>query len=292
MSAKGNEREETSMPLCEATDSVRLYYEDFGDGEALVFICAGVQTHKMWEGQAAGLSDRFRTIAYDWRGTGASDKPRTGYTGDAAAADLTALVENLGAAPAVLIGHGIGSHVALLAAEKRPDLVKALVLASSGPWFCGDRDGIVGGLSDEFMAFMAERTDLKHDRGLSHADAMADLGAGWLFHHPQSDALNFSVLEQALTWPQFVLAEYLKTMREIDHRERLKGIDCPTLIIQGRHDRKQRYEGAVYMRDNIPGARLVTLEESAHMGQVEEINAFNDAVATFVAEQAGVERAA
>jgi len=37
---------------------------------------------------------------------------------------------------------------------------------------------------------------------------------------------------------------------------------------------------------------LVTLEESAHMGQVEEINAFNDAVATFVAELAGVERAA
>jgi pimeloyl-ACP methyl ester carboxylesterase len=102
------------MPLCEATDGVHLYYEDFGDGQALIFTPAGVQTHKMWEGQAAGLSDRFRTITYDWRGTGASDKPRTGYTGEAAAADLAALVETLGTAPAVLVGHGIGSHVTLL----------------------------------------------------------------------------------------------------------------------------------------------------------------------------------
>lgn len=271
------------MPYCNAADGVQLYYEDFGKGEALIFTSAGVQTHKMWEAQVAQLAREYRTITYDWRGTGASGKPSTGYTGEAAARDLCTLVETLVKEPAILVGHGIGTHVTLLAASYRPELVKGLVLASGGPWFCGDRDGIKGGLSDEFIAFMAKRSGLQDEKGISYADTFAEMAADWLFYKPQSAALNFSVLEQALTWPQFVLNEYMATMVAIDHRARLKNISCPVLILHGRHDRKQRYEGAAYFAENIPGARLVTLEESAHMGQCEEITAFNKAMMTFLA---------
>lgn len=280
------------MPYLDTGAGVRLYYEDFGSGPAVVFTSAGHLTHKMWEGQVAGLAGEFRTITYDWRGTGASDKPRDGYTADAVAADLCALVQRLGIGPAVLVGHGIGSHVVMLAAAARPDLAKAMVLVSTAPWFSGERDGVAGGTSAAFLDFMFARSGPQDPRGLPYADVLAEMGAQWLFHQPQSAAVQHAILEQALTWPQHVMSVYAKSMREIDHRQRLALFNCPCLIMQGRHDRKQRYEGAEYMARRIKGARLATLENSAHMGQVEEINNFNRVLLGFLREVGETKRAA
>jgi len=280
------------VPFLDAGEGVQLYYEDFGTGPAVVFTNAGNLTHKMWEAQVAGIAGEFRTITYDWRGTGASDKPRGGYTGDAAAGDLCAVVERLGVGPAVLVGHGIGSHVVMLAAARRPDLAKALVLVSTAPWFTGERDGIDGGTSAEFLHFMFARSGPNDPRGVPYAEVLAEMGAAWLFHHPQSAAVQHAILEQALTWPQYVVSAYAKSMMEIDHRSRFARIECPCLIVQGRHDRKQRYQGAAYMAKQIRGARLVTLEDSAHMGQIEEINAFNRALLGFLRDVEATKRAA
>jgi pimeloyl-ACP methyl ester carboxylesterase len=274
---------EVIMPYCTASDGVRIYYEDFGEGPPIVFTCCGVQTHKMWENQVAGLSDRFRVITYDWRGTGDSDKPRSGYTAANVASDLVRLVESLNIAPATLVGHGIGAQVVLLATTARPDIVSKMVLVSAGPWVVGNLDG-VGGMSEEFIDYWGKLFYPEHGRGMPHATAYADLGDNWLFHRPPHPAVGHTVLEQALAWPQYVSNAYVKDFTQIDSRERLKMVNWPTLLIQGRHDRKQRYEGALYLERHISGARLHTLEESAHMGQVEEINQFNAAVADFVAQ--------
>ncbi len=276
------------MPLCEVASGVRLYYEDFGEGPALVFTASGSLTHKMWGSQVAALAGEYRTVAYDWRGTGGSDKPRSGYTAESATADLCALIERLGLAPAVLVSHGIGMHPTVLAATSRPDLVAGLVLVSSAPWFGGERDGVPGGLSQEFLDFLAR----SNGPAMTYAQFIAELSARLLFHREQPPAVHHSLLEEALTWPQYVMSAYARSLASIDHRERLPRIECPTLIIHGRHDRKVRYEGAVYLATHIKGARLVTLENSAHMGQIEEIGAFNGAVESFLAGIRAQKRAA
>ena len=270
------------MPYCHVAEQVELYHEDFGGGPAVVFIPAGNLNHKMWEGQVAALAGDFRTIAYDWRGTGASSKPRAGYTGDALVSDLSALVDRLGAAPATLVAHGIGTHAAIRVAVERPELVRALVLVSSGPWFSGERDGIAGGLSVDFIEFLQQRSGLGNAPAIPYAQACAELAEEWMFHKPQHPAVLHAVLEQALSWPQHVINAYAASMRALDHRGRLEKIACPTLLIHGRHDRKQCYEGALYMARHIGGARLLTLEGSAHMGQIEEIAAFNEGLMSFL----------
>jgi non-heme chloroperoxidase len=270
------------MSLCEVAQGVNLYYEDFGEGPAVVFTAAGSLTHKMWEGQVAALADEYRAVSYDWRGTGASDKPRSGYTPEILAADLCALVETLDLAPAVLVGHGIGSHVTVLAATSRPDLVSGIVLASAAPWFGGEHDGVAGGLSPEFIEYLKRTNEFGDPRGVPYAAACAELAENWLFHCPQASAVHHAILEQALSWPQAVINMVARGMAGIDHRQRFRQIGCPTLVIQGRHDRKQRYEGAVHLAQQIKNARLVTLEDSAHMGQIEELNAFNHALSEFL----------
>lgn len=269
------------MNHVQAADGVRLYVEDFGAGQPIVLICGANLTHKSWESQVAALAGEFRTVSFDWRGTGASDKPRDGYTGDAAAADVLALIDRLGLAPAVLVGHGLGAHLALLATYAAPQKVKGLVLTAAAPWFSGERDGMIGGVSEDFLRFIISRYGAA-EAGAPYAQICYELGTQWVFHRPQSPGVYLAMLDQALAWPQHVLNAYAQSMRAIDHRPKLGAVRCPTLILQGRHDRKQRCEGAVHMARMIPGARLELFENSATMANVEEVAAFNRSIAAFV----------
>lgn len=271
------------MNRVEVSDGAKLYVEDFGEGPALLFISGMNLTHKSWESQVAAFAPSHRCVTFDWRGTGASDKPRTGYTAKNATTDVIDLVDRLGLAPVVLVGHGVGTHLALLAAEARPELVRGLVLASGAPWFSGERDGMPGGVTEAFLEFMvSQRRGALMGIKVPYAETCFELGDKWLFHQKQSPGVCQTILDQAVEWPQYVLNCYAQEMRGIDHRARAKSIRCPTLVIDGRHDRKQRYEGSVLLARMIEGARLVTLENSATMGNVEEVDAFNTALATFV----------
>jgi len=141
---------------------------------------------------------------------------------------------------------------------------------------------VPAGLSQDFIEFLQRANGLGGRQRMPYPQACAELAENWLFHRPQGAAVQQAILEQALTWPAAVINMVAANMAGLDHREYLARIGCPTLIIQGRHDRKQRYQGAVYLAQRIPNARLVTLENSAHMGQIEELNAFNNALQEFL----------
>jgi pimeloyl-ACP methyl ester carboxylesterase len=273
------------MNSMQMRDGARVYVEDFGAGPALVFICGGNLTHKSWESQVAALAGEFRTITFDWRGTGRSDKPRGGYTVEAVVGDVLQIIEHLGLAPAVLIGHGLGAHVALLTTYAAPALVSGLVLTGAAPWFSGERDGMVGGVSEDFLRFLISRRRMAAaGHTIHYAQACFEMGNQWVFHGRQSPGVYHTMLEQAMEWPQYVMNAYAEGMREIDHRALAPALRTPTLILQGRHDKKQRYEGAVHLARMIPGARLVTLEHSATMANVEEVDAFNRELTGFARE--------
>jgi len=281
------------MNFVEVADGVRLYVEDFGEGAPVLFICGGNLTHKSWESQVAALAGEFRTVTFDWRGTGRSDKPRGGYTGDAAAKDVRILIERLGLDPAVLVGHGLGAHLALLVAYAAPELVSGLLLTGAAPWFSGEHDGMAGGVTEEFLRFMiSKRRNAAAGHNVPYAETCYELGDRWVFHRRQSPGIYQAMLDQALEWPQYVLNAFADDMRELDHRKRAPGLRAPTLIVQGRHDKKQRYEGAVHLARLISGSRLVTLEQSATMGNIEEVDAFNRELAQFARELRARARAA
>lgn len=277
------------MPYCEVAADVRLYYEEFGDGEPIVFVCGAQTTHKAWASQIAAFVDDYRTITFDWRGTGKSDKPREGYTTETAVGDIVELMQRLGAAPAAVVGHGLGAHLALILAEQRPELVRGLLLTGAAPWFSGERDGRIGGVSDEFLRFILEYGS---NIDTPYAASCYELGDKWIFHHRQSPGMYQSVLEQALEWPQVVLNAYAASMRDIDHRQRAASIVCPVVVVQGRHDRKQRYEGGGHLAKMFMHGQLVTLEHSGTMTNVEEVGRFNAVLREFVRSLQPITKAA
>jgi non-heme chloroperoxidase len=270
-----------NMPYIEKQPQGKIFYQEFGQGASVVFTNAGLLTHKQWDNQVTKMAREFKTITYDWSGTGASDRPNITYDAALAVDTLCSVIEHCNAGPAILVGHGVGAHVSILAALQRPDLVRGIVLVSGAPWYRGDLDG-AGGFSDEFMEFWHERMSLKIK---TSPEAISDLSDTYLYHEAPHPAVAAAVLMQAVEWPLYVFQSYTADLGPLDFRNDLPKISCPTLIMHGRHDRKQRYEGGVYFSKNIKNAKLVTFENSAHMSMYEEVSRFTEELSQFVREE-------
>jgi pimeloyl-ACP methyl ester carboxylesterase len=82
---------------------------------------------------AEHLQGQLALVAIDLRGRGASSDAPPPFGIRSHADDVAAVIARLGAAPAVIVGHSMGAHVALMCAERHPDAVAGLVLVDGGP---------------------------------------------------------------------------------------------------------------------------------------------------------------
>jgi 3-oxoadipate enol-lactonase len=114
-------------------NGVRLYYQQSGSGPDVVLVHAVTSNQAVWmfSGLTDALAADFRVTTYDLRGHGASERPPTGYTSAATAADLRGLHADLGLGPALLVGHSFGGVTALHAAALHPEMVAGVVLSDS-----------------------------------------------------------------------------------------------------------------------------------------------------------------
>lgn len=120
------------MPILQLDDA-DLNYEVHGTGPTILF-CAATATHgEVWKfHQVPDLSRDHRVVIFDQRGTGRSVARSTDYSNGRLAADAAALLDHIGGGSAVVCGHSNGGRVAQRLAVERPDLVRKLVLMSSG----------------------------------------------------------------------------------------------------------------------------------------------------------------
>jgi len=115
-------------------NGLSLYYEWHGEAgaEPLVLICGlGMDTSEIPSPLLAGLAGRYRVLAFDNRGAGRTDMPPPPYTVEQMAADTAGLMRAVGLARATVLGISLGGRIALALALAEPDLVAALVLAST-----------------------------------------------------------------------------------------------------------------------------------------------------------------
>jgi pimeloyl-ACP methyl ester carboxylesterase len=105
-----------------------------GDGPSVVFLHGALGDRRSFAPALAALGPGLRAVAYDQRGFGRGPWPAEGpaFGVAAHAADLLALIDALGAAPAHLVAWSYGGHVALAAAHARPEAVASLMLFEPG----------------------------------------------------------------------------------------------------------------------------------------------------------------
>jgi pimeloyl-ACP methyl ester carboxylesterase len=117
------------MPALQAR-GIEIAWRERGSGQPVLLIHETAATGAVWDAVAEAISARARAIAYDRRGWGDSTAPddyrRT--TVEEQSEDAAALIESLGAGPAVLCGAGVGAVLALDLLLRRPELVAGTVL--------------------------------------------------------------------------------------------------------------------------------------------------------------------
>lgn len=109
---------------------IRLHYLDHPGGDPPLVLLHGLSAnaHSFGGLVAAGLSPRFRVIAPDLRGRGASDKPATGYTMAHHAADVIGLLDALGLERVVLGGHSFGGLLSIYLAAHHPERIERVIV--------------------------------------------------------------------------------------------------------------------------------------------------------------------
>jgi pimeloyl-ACP methyl ester carboxylesterase len=150
-------------------DGVRLYYEEAGTGDPILFMHEFGGHHLSWEPQIRFFSRRYRCITYAARGWPPSDIPDdvAAYSQARAADDAAAVLRELGIPKAHLVGLSMGATAALEAAIRHPDRVLSTTVAAGGGGGSTDPEA-----SRRFQAECASFARRLEDEGCA---AMAEL---------------------------------------------------------------------------------------------------------------------
>jgi pimeloyl-ACP methyl ester carboxylesterase len=137
-----------------------MYYEEQGTGAPILLIHGTGGDAESWGSALEELARLGRVVAYDRRGCTRSERPepyrRT--TPAAHAADAAALLDGLGAVPAVVIGRSYGGEVALHLALRSPERVRALALLEGGGLgLSPEVDAFLDGTANRIRAAVAAR---------------------------------------------------------------------------------------------------------------------------------------
>src|SRR5665213_4114071 len=122
------------MPYAVTSDSVKLYYEEVGQGTPILFVHEFASDHRGWEPQLCEFGKRYRCITYSARGYTPSDVPAdaSAYSYEHVMRDAVAVLDHLKIEKAHLIGLSMGGYTSLQVALNHPERVRSLVLAGTG----------------------------------------------------------------------------------------------------------------------------------------------------------------
>jgi pimeloyl-ACP methyl ester carboxylesterase len=270
------------MPHITTSDGVRLYYEETGTGDPLIFLHEFGGHYLSWEPQVRYFSRRYRCITYAARGWPPSDVPQDValYAQARAADDCADLMDALGLAKAHLVGLSMGATAALEFAIRHAGKVTALVIAAGGGGGATD-PAAKARFKEECEAF-ARRID---QEGMP---AMAEL------YCASSSRITYRSKDPR-GWEEFKhqFAEgsatgHAMTMRGVqgarqpffERTEALRAIAEPVLVVIGDED-ESTHGLAVHLKQHVPRCGVLELPKCGHTINLEEPAAFNAAVQDF-----------
>jgi pimeloyl-ACP methyl ester carboxylesterase len=227
----------------------------------------------MWAPQVEAFSKTNRVIAPDFRGFGESDAPLWHYTLEQYADDVKGLLDHLSIQEAVLVGLSMGGYALFAFWRKYADRARGLVLA----------DTRAQADTEEGRAGRFAMAQTAYTKG---ASAIADLMLPKLL---SSVALQTrrelvwqvrGVIEQ--TQISGIAGALMAMAGRPDSVPLLAQIARPTLVITGELDGPTPPADGKLMADTIPGARLEIIPQAGHLSNLEQPEAFNEAIRSFL----------
>lgn len=257
-------------------NGISLYYEIHGQGPNLALI-EGLGFHSwMWYRQVPAFSPHFRTLIYDNRGVGKSDKPPGPYTHEQNADDLAALLDHLGWERTHVLGVSMGGYIAQEFALHFPERLDRLVLTCTG--FGGPN---MVPVPPEALQYLLPDPSLPLEQRIRNGVPVVYGDPRWAEEHAEE-------FEQIIRWrlehPQPPEATVAQAMAGVtfNTEDRLGTLDAPTLVIAGSRDQVVPARNAELLAAAIPNAQLDIIEGAGHHVFYEQGDRFNADVIRFL----------
>ncbi|MBK8024792.1 MAG: alpha/beta hydrolase [Chloroflexi bacterium] len=265
------------------TNGARLRCEVAGQGEALVFIHAGIADRSMWDPQVEAFQGQYRVIRYDTRGYGESETLESvSYSNRA---DLRALLDTLRVDKAVLIGCSRGGQIAIDFTLESPERVRALVPVCAGlPGY--DYTHVVPP-EEEALFNEAEAAETAAETTGDWARVAEFDVLVWADGVARGGQAPDAVREKVRQMCEKIYARGddpgTPIVLDPPAGKRLSEIAVPALVIVGEYDTSHARAAADAMAGGIAGARKVMIRNAAHLPSMEHPALFNQLLGDFLA---------
>jgi pimeloyl-ACP methyl ester carboxylesterase len=229
----------------------------------------------LWEPQLRGIAQGWRLIAPDLRGFGGStdvDSPAALSMADYAG-DVVDLLGELGIKRAVFGGCSMGGYALLALYQAHPEMFEGMIIANSR----------AGADSPEARANRRNMLALVDREGPSGVakDMMPRL-LGKTTHETNSTVEPFVRRLIKQQSPAAIRGAIDRMMHRPDSTPMLASVTVPTLVITGEEDAMIPIDESRRMASAMPGATLVIIPGAGHLSNLEQPDAFNDALNKFL----------
>jgi 3-oxoadipate enol-lactonase len=249
-------------------NGIEQHYTVEGAGPWLVMSHSLACNSAMWGEQAELLARRFKVLRYDTRGHGQSDAPAGAYTLEMLADDAKGLLDALDVREAHWIGISMGAMIGQTLALKHPGVLQSLVLADT-----------TSRNPPEAWPMWKERIEVAEAKGM---EATVESTLARWFTEPYRKARPDRIQPIAGMIRATPVAGYAgccHAIPKIDLTARLKEIRVPVLAITGAED--VAAPGTRAIHENVPGSELVVIPSASHISNIEQPEAFNQALTRF-----------
>ena len=254
--------------------STALHIADSGVGDKCVVLLHGyLESMYVWDDFTSLLTPSVRVITVDIPGHGISEIKGEVHTMEMVADVLHEMINSLGIEKVTMVGHSMGGYVSLAFCARYPEQLDGLVLLSSTP--NPDTDEKKENRRREIALVRAGKKDVL---------ARVAPEAGFA---PQNRKRLKSYIDDLvecvhITEDEGIVALLGGMIERADQNEMLRKSSVPQLFIMGKHDAYIPVEAAEMVIANNPQAQVAWLENSGHMGFIEEPEACAEALLNFV----------
>ncbi|WP_437972493.1 alpha/beta fold hydrolase [Sorangium sp. So ce260] len=253
------------MATITTRDGTKIFYKDWGKGQAILFSHGWPLSADAWDVQMAYFGGQgYRVIAHDRRSHGRSDQTWDGNHMDQYADDLAELIEALDLRDLVLVGHSTGGgEVAHYVGRHGTRRVAKVVLVGAVPPLMLRTAGNPEGTPIE--VFDGIRKGTLENRSQFFKDLTTPF---YGYNRPGaqiSDGLRESFWLQGMMGGIKGQLDCIHEFSEVDYTEDLKKIDVPTLLVHGDDDQIVPIQAsALKAAKLVPNATLKVFQGADH----------------------------
>lgn len=266
-------------PVAETTVQVNVgditvSYQTFGSGPPLLMIMGYGSTMNLWEPLLVRqLATHFQVILFDNRGMGGTTAGTYDFSIGQFALDCAGLLDALKMPKAHVLGWSMGAMIAQELAIEHPAKVKRLIL------YAAHSDASLFPPAADVLQRLTDTSGTSAEQGMRAIRVL--FPADWLDQHGQRIAEIFYRPMGNIS-PQATLQQSMAIANWRASPQRLSGIRAPTLLIAGANDVLVPPQNSGYLKDHIPGAQCVEIDDAGHGLMFQYPDAFAQTVIEFL----------